>query len=1179
MTGPTGFISISGTNYGDYVYWNTNTNAWAVGSQQVVQGGNAGKMSQNAYAVAVGFYAGFTGQGTGSVAVGAFAGMTGQGANAVAIGYQAAQGYQGTNSVAIGYQAGFTGQNANSVAIGYQAGYTGQGTGSIAIGYQAGFQDATGPNSIAIGTQAGQYGLGSNSIAIGNLAGPTGAAYNNTIVLNASGTGLSPNTGSAFYVAPIRNAVETQMADVSSVLFYNTTTSEITYASRSVVLPTIQPSYPNVTIPILFAAGAGTNTLSYSTNLGTTWTGMGTTLVSTLAPVIGANGIYWITPHPVFRYNINRSTTPTILSSWSLNNTVGTGGGTTAIVWNSYLSLWFNCQYSKIYTSPDAITWTLRTLPATSIGYANSIAYDRIYTVLACDPVSINLPATNILWTTDGITYSRPSGSNLFLGTGQAIATDEIGNWAIGGVAGSGTLSNTLGYASDGPTGAWTADGSGIFTTACYGMAYGNGVWVAGGTGLLGTLAYSIVSPPTRTTWRLISNGPFDPSGTCNSVIWTGSIFIAAGTNIGATVAIVATSPNGSTWTTVTAPSMTTINTLSYSGGDFNFQSYADSIGTLGSTSNYWNNIYTNDIIYRGNSLHIGYEAGYTGQNSYTTALGYQAGYSRQGSNAIAIGYQAGFTGQNANSVAIGYQAGFTGQGTNAIALGNNAGYAAQGIASVGIGRLAGSSNQGDGSIALGFQAGYINQGNNIATPNSIAIGYQAAQSYQGAGAISLGYQAGLLFQGTNAIAIGYQAGYTGQKDNSIAIGYQAGFTGHGTGSIAIGYQAGLRDAIGPNSIAIGTEAGEFGLGSNSIAIGYLAGPTGAAYNNNIILNAGGTGLSPNTGSAFYAAPIRNSFIGTTVANDLSNVMFYNQITNEITYAPTSRALNAPQLAYYKSASTTSLVSNTTTTIKYDAIDTSNTSLNSVGLSYSASTGLFTNTSSISTLVLSVYGTTQYLKSGTGNAIIIQYIQITGDTTAYGSIQDTIITGGGPTSVVSWSFITIGPNGSFGLYVDPPSFSGSLLYIGGTQTTSATRIYITSLVSNVPTGNKTFIIDHPTDSARHLIHACLEGPEVGVYYRGEGSISSNEMYTTIYLPRYVDQFATDYTVQITSIYTPGSTIGTYASSRVIQGVFQVYGPPGSFYWHVHGKRGSIDVEPLKSAVTVRGEGPYKWITQ
>jgi hypothetical protein len=100
-----------------------------------------------------------------------------------------------------------------------------------------------------------------------------------------------------------------------------------------------------------------------------------------------------------------------------------------------------------------------------------------------------------------------------------------------------------------------------------------------------------------------------------------------------------------------------------------------------------------------------------------------------------------------------------------------------------------------------------------------------------------------------------------------------------------------------------------------------------------------------------------------------------------------------------------------------------------------------------------------------------------------------------------------------------------------------------------------------------------------VYYRGEGSISSNEMYTTIYLPPYVDRFATDYTVQITPIYTPGSTIGTYASSRVIQGIFQVYGPPGSFYWHVHGKRGSIDVEPLKSAVTVRGEGPYKWITQ
>jgi hypothetical protein len=177
------------------LYWNGS--AWTVGSASIKQGANAGQ----------------TNQATG----------------AIAIGYQAGSYNQATGSVAVGYQAGYTGQNPYSVAIGYQAGFTGHGTGSIAIGYQAGYQDSIGPNSIAIGTQAGQYGLGSNSVAIGYLAGPTGASYSNNIILNASGTGLSPNTGSAFYAAPIRQYSDTS----SSVLFYNTTTSEVTYESSA----------------------------------------------------------------------------------------------------------------------------------------------------------------------------------------------------------------------------------------------------------------------------------------------------------------------------------------------------------------------------------------------------------------------------------------------------------------------------------------------------------------------------------------------------------------------------------------------------------------------------------------------------------------------------------------------------------------------------------------------------------------------------------------------------------------------------------------------------------------------------------------------------------------------------------------------------------------------------------
>ena len=39
---------------------------------------------------------------------------------------------------------------------------------------------------------------------------------------------------------------------------------------------------------------------------------------------------------------------------------------------------------------------------------------------------------------------------------------------------------------------------------------------------------------------------------------------------------------------------------------------------------------------------------------------------------------------------------------------------------------------------------------------------------------------------------------------------------------------------------------------------------------------------------------------------------------------------------------------------------------------------------------------------------------------------------------------------------------------------------------------KTFIINHPLDDSKYLVHACLEGPEAGIYYRGDGEITNNE---------------------------------------------------------------------------------------
>jgi hypothetical protein len=127
------------------------------------------------------------------------------------------------------------------------------------------------------------------------------------------------------------------------------------------------------------------------------------------------------------------------------------------------------------------------------------------------------------------------------------------------------------------------------------------------------------------------------------------------------------------------------------------------------------------------------------------------------------------------------------------------------------------------------------------------------------------------------------------------------------------------------------------------------------------------------------------------------------------------------------------------------------------------------------------------------------------------------------------------------------------------------------------TGSKTFVIDHPTKSDNYLVHACLEGPEAGVYYRGEAKIVDNKS-TIVFLPDYVESLATNYTTHLTPIYDDNEDEQiNLKCSRVKDNKFTVYGKKCSFYWIVYGEREKINVEPLKKYTSVKGEGPYKWI--
>ena len=181
----------------------------------------------------------------------------------------------------------------------------------------------------------------------------------------------------------------------------------------------------------------------------------------------------------------------------------------------------------------------------------------------------------------------------------------------------------------------------------------------------------------------------------------------------------------------------------------------------------------------------------------------------------------------------------------------------------------------------------------------------------------------------------------------------------------------------------------------------------------------------------------------------------------------------------------------------------------------------------------------------------------------------------GPTGVTG----NTGPTGYTGYTgnTGPTGPTGDFPVPTATTTTYSTVVTYNSGTYNYDTtGSKTFVIDHPINTEKYLVHACLEGPEGGVYYRGKSEITNNHSVTVI-LPKYVNILASDFTVQITPIFSGEKNKEILYTSEVVDNRFTVYGTNEKFYWLVHGKRCNIDVEPFKATTNVKGTGPYKWI--
>lgn len=112
--------------------------------------------------------------------------------------------------------------------------------------------------------------------------------------------------------------------------------------------------------------------------------------------------------------------------------------------------------------------------------------------------------------------------------------------------------------------------------------------------------------------------------------------------------------------------------------------------------------------------------------------------------------------------------------------------------------------------------------------------------------------------------------------------------------------------------------------------------------------------------------------------------------------------------------------------------------------------------------------------------------------------------------------------------------------------------------------NKHFRIEHPTKPDAYLVHACLEGPESSVYYRGRAQLSDGR--AMIRLPEYFEALTRQ--EGRTVLLTPeGREPFPLSYERIEDGTFRVYGtvPNGAFSWEVKAVR--ADVEEVEVEVT------------
>jgi hypothetical protein len=734
-----------GTCYSDYLYWNTGTNKWEAGGNEVHIGCGAGKVNQGFSSIAIGNSAGQTNQGSDCIAIGELAGQTNQDNNTIILNSSGlALNSTNPNSFYVKPIRNAPGPlvlcyNTGTCEITYETEIKKQIPAGCGLTYSDKVQLEFKTNSNAL---TGALGVERNHIIVNDPCNPSPSHFYLSQVHGESGYGivmgqqntLTGETKNSTIAGGYNNEIEK-----SNYAFIGGGKGNTAYGNYSNI---VGGKYNDLKGTGTFIGGGQYNTIYLSKDSKYSFIGSGSNNIvdGEASNIIGGEG------------NTIENKRSNIVGG--VNNKIYSIGSN--IVGGFQNKINNNSDYSSIVG-----------------GQCNTITGAATYAFIGGGQGNTASGLSSFI---GGGEYNIASGSSSFIGGGQ-------GNTASGFVSVIGGGKNNMTFGKNSFIGGGENN-----------MAMNRFTFIGGGEGNTADSSWSNIVGGLQN--KINNNSDYSSiiGGKGNTITGAFYAFIGGGQDNTATgtysIAFGQKSNANKNYSAVfglnaagtSAPAENTLTIGVGNSGQKRGIYYLDAPSDTGT-----NLVITSDgqiVKDTKSTLPVG--------TCYSDYLYWDTG-SQQWENG---------NNDSKDRVHIGCGAGQFNQQDKTIAIGDKAGRHIQQGGAVAIGSNAGETNQREAAIAIGIGAGNDNQGE-----KSIAIGADSGKQNQETGAISIGLNAGENNQKQNSIAIGQKADLNGCNNNTIILNATGGPV-NSTGPSSF-YVKPVRELNAPNMLCYNTGTGE----------------------------------------------------------------------------------------------------------------------------------------------------------------------------------------------------------------------------------------------------------------------------------------------------------------------------------------------------------------------------------